>query len=374
MDRLVVVVSCESTRMYSDLIVVGGGPAGSSLALFMAAHGWRVTQVDDARHSGFKPGEGLIPAAKRILKDLGVWEDFQQQGHLPSYGNDSLWGSSEVQSTDFIRSIDGHGWRLDRLAFDRLLREKGQASGVNYVDGFVELISPGENGWDLVLRDGQRLQCGWVADATGRSARIARQLGAKRVDHDQLVSFHLHFEASKAGDRYASSLIESTPEGWWYNALLPNGQRVVYFFSDAGLPVIKQAQSRDGFLDLLSKTEFVGQRLGEYGYVAGEQPQAADARSARLDQVSGDGWLAVGDAALSFDPLSSQGIMTALYAGLKAGQALVGEGKVEDLEMANGLAGYALAMEKVWEVYLANRTKFYRSEGRWVKEVFWERR
>ncbi len=411
--------------MNSDLVIVGGGPAGSSLALFMAAHGWEVTVVDDDRYggeggsAGFKPGEGLIPAAKRILKDLGVWDGFLKQGHLPSYGNDSLWGSSQVQSTEFIRSIDGHGWRLDRLAFDHLLREAGLEVGVKYRKGFAEKVTRGEGlgmrnfkgeeavakgenaagkgenavtkskeQWKIILRNGEELRCQWVADATGRSARIARQLGARRRDTDQLVAFYLHFTAGKAGDQYSSSLIESTPEGWWYNALLPSRQRVVYFFSDAGLPVIKQVQQRQGFLELLDKTEFVGQRLDKYAYEATGTPQAADARSACLDQIYGDGWLAVGDAALSFDPLSSQGIMTALYGGLRAGQALVEEEKKAELETelagndqgqkpdqgqntSQGLAGYATAMQQVWDTYLTNRNKFYQTETRWASSEFW---
>ena len=101
--------------MIYDLVIAGGGPAGSSLGLFLATRGWRVALVDDGRERKFKPGEGLVPAVKRIMRDLGIWKEFTRQGHLPSYGNDSLWESRSVQSTSFMQSIDGHGWRLDLL-------------------------------------------------------------------------------------------------------------------------------------------------------------------------------------------------------------------------------------------------------------------
>lgn len=356
--------------MNFDLAIVGGGPAGSSLSLYMAARGWRVVQIDAGRDLAFKPGEGLVPAAKRILRDLKVWDAFSEQEHLPTYGNDSLWGHPQPQSTDFIQSIDGHGWRLDRLGFDRMLREEGERVGVTSLTGFVERVAGEAGAWELHLRDGQVVKSSWLADATGRSARLSRQLGAVRQDVDQLVSFWMHFAPGQPGDRYASSLIESVADGWWYNALLPNGHRVVYFFSDVGSPAQKQAQSLSGFMELLGQTQFVTQKLSAYGYTPIAEPQAADARSARLDRVVGDGWLAVGDAAMSFDPLSSQGILTALYGGIQAGKALEKAGA----EGEEAFSGYAEAMESVWDVYLQNKAKFYRTEPRWASEVFWQRR
>jgi len=356
--------------MNFDVAIVGGGPAGSSLALFLANRGCRVAQIDDGRALDFKPGEGLVPAAKRMLRSLKVWEAFSEQDHLPTYGNDSLWGHPQPQSSDFIQSIDGHGWRLDRLAFDQMLRKEGEKAGVTSVQGFVQKVERSGEEWKLRLRDGNRIAAGWLVDATGRSASLARQLGAVRKDVDQLVAFWMHFTPNQLGDRYASSLIESRPEGWWYNALLPNGHRVVYFFSDAGSPAQKEAQTQAGFMSLLNQTSFVGEKLAAYGYEPLSPPQAADARSARLDQVMGDQWLAVGDAAMSFDPLSSQGILTAVYGGIQAGKALekIKQGEVDALN------AYGEAMEKVWTVYLENKAKFYGSERRWTAEPFWRER
>jgi flavin-dependent dehydrogenase len=353
--------------MYCDTIVAGGGPAGSSLALVLARAGQQVALINDDRPRTFKAGEGLVPAAKRILRDLGVWEGFLAQGHLPSYGNDSMWGSEEVQSTDFTRSIDGHGWRLDRLRFDQLIFDEAKAAGAKTITGFVEKIEGQAGDWQLLLRDGQTFNCATVVDATGRSARIARQLGAIRIDIDQLVAFHMNFKPGVEGDRYASSLIESVSDGWWYNALLPNGNRVVYFFTDAGDNAQKYAKSLTGFLSMTRETTFVNKRLSEYHYEPLGTPTASDARSAYLNRICGEGWLAVGDAAKSFDPLSSQGIFTSLYAGMLAGKALLNPA-------ADALDSYQVAMDEVWNTFLLNRKKYYQSERRWVNEGFWERR
>lgn len=356
--------------MSFDAVVVGGGPAGSSLALYLSARGWRVALVDDARQRSFKPGEGLVPAAKRLLRDLGLWERFQAQGHLPSYGNESAWGSAEVRGTDFIRSLDGHGWHLDRMAFDRMLLDHAAEAGVELVEGFVEQVSAAEGGGRLHLRDGRRLDARWVADATGRSARVARQMGARRLESDALLACYLAFEAGRPGDRHSLSQIEAAPEGWWYSALLPDGRRAVYCFTDAGLPGQRALLGRAGFLAKLGETTFVRLRLEEYAYAPVGEPQAVDARSARLDRFHGPGWLALGDAALSFDPLSSQGILTALYGGLKAGQALA----AFEAGQMDALQTYARQLDNVWTSFAAKQRDYYRYEGRWPESPFWQRR
>jgi flavin-dependent dehydrogenase len=84
----------------------------------------------------------------------------------------------------------------------------------------------------------------------------------------------------------------------------------------------------------------------------------------------GDGWLAVGDAAFAFDPLSSQGILTSLYTGMKAGEALIEHLSGNSDALAN--YGYRLAM--IYNAYLRNRSTYYRLEERWAERPFWRRR
>jgi flavin-dependent dehydrogenase len=100
------------------------------------------------------------------------------------------------------------------------------------------------------------------------------------------------------------------------------------------------------------------------------RPRGANAGSARLDRFVGDGWIAAGDAALSFDPLSSQGILTALYTGMRAGQALHAHLAGDE----TALAPYADRLEEIHRAYEQNRTVFYGFEQRWAQAPFWRRR
>ena len=90
-----------------DIAVIGGGRAGAAAARMLAAGGCRTLLVD--RPGRRRMGESLPPAARTLLGELGAWDRFQTDGHLPCYGNESLWGSSTVHSTDFIRTPYGHG-------------------------------------------------------------------------------------------------------------------------------------------------------------------------------------------------------------------------------------------------------------------------
>jgi len=91
-----------------------------------------------------------------------------------------------------------------------------------------------------------------------------------------------------------------------------------------------------------------------------------DAATAHLDRVGGDGWLATGDAAACFDPLSSQGILTAVLMGREAGSAVT--------EGAGAPARYAARYERLLAEHLAGRADYYELERRWPDAPFWARR
>jgi len=347
-----------------NALIVGGGPAGVAAAIILQRQGMAVTLVDQRQPGEFQVGEGLIPAGRRILTELGAPADWLEAKHLPSMGNASAWGSAELATMDFIRSVDGHGWHLDRAAFDADLRALAAQAGVQVLIGTrMHAFERDGAQWRVNLEQGDRrwqVQADWLLDATGRPHVVARRLGQKRMHLDAQLGFYQLFAPQVAGDADALSLIEAVPEGWWYSARLPSGQRIVVFFTDAGTAAATQAQDRMGYLQLLMETRHLADRLAQYCYVPVGSPQATDARSGRLAACHGDGWLALGDAAMAFDPLSSQGIYTAMYAGLKAGAALgaycAGDGAA--------LAGYQQAMDAVWEAYALHWRHFYQAEQR----------
>lgn len=206
-----------------------------------------------------------------------------------------------------------------------------------------------------------------MVDATGRGAAFARVMGARREAFDRLVAFSCVLPAPPGpGDR--ATLIESFPQGWWYTAGLPGERRVVALLTDPDTPAARAARTPDGFLRLLAATTHVRAAAGDAEPVDG--PAAVGANSSRLRQPYGDGWLAVGDAALTFDPLSSQGILTAIYSAEKAAAAAYHalRGRTD------ALPRYAALLDGIFTGYLHHHGAAYAAERRWPHEPFWRRR
>jgi flavin-dependent dehydrogenase len=323
-----------------DVFVAGDGPAGAAAALTLARAGRRVALAHRAR-ARFKIGEALPGGVRPILRDLGVWDAFAAAGHLPSFANRTVWGGDAPVDVDFIHDPNGHGWHVDRSRFETLLLDAARDAGVEVIEG--------------------RVPARMVIDATGRRAAIARSFGARRHRTDRLVAVYAAFRTEDVDSR---TLIEATPDGWWYTSLVPHGRRVVAFLTDAEF-VPRPLRSASGFLAAVSETAYV--RVGGAPELG---PFTAPAHSAWLDPPCGDGWLAVGDAALAFDPLSSQGMLTALYGGLVAGQAVDAalDGK------ASAMRAYRDRLTIIRLAYERNRLAAYRLEPRWPERPFWSRR
>jgi flavin-dependent dehydrogenase len=359
------------------VIVVGGGPAGCAAATVLARRGRRVLLLHDAAGRDVRIGEALPPAANPLLRDLGLLDWVGADGHLPCYGNASAWGSEELISTDFVFNPHGHGWHLDRAVFDTSLRFAARDAGATVMSDtrFLRADRGDDGRWRVSLasegRDAQVVRSEWLVDATGRRATVARGLGVARQRHDRLIAFHARFRAPTGStDRDSRTLIEAGPGGWWYSALVPGGIRVAVFQTDSDLEDRSGLLTPAGFKARIEETRHVSGLLSGHGYLLTDRPRVTDASSARLEGFAGPGWLAAGDAALSFDPLSSQGIMTALYSGLRAGQAI---DRCLDGD-AGAVDEYAARIESIHQAYRRNLAAHYSLEWRSPQQSFWQRR
>lgn len=360
-------------RHHFEVVVIGGGPAGATAGLALARAGRRVLIVESNGQEAFKIGESVPPVVSRLLGDLGLGAPFAADGHIPCWGNRSVWGSSAVASTDFIADANGCGWHLDRAKFDATLRRVAHEAGSElWTPAKVVKVTRNGAEWDLcVQRRGvdHRASCDWVLDCTGRSSSFARRQGVQRADDDVLIASIVvcRPRPETPPDEDCLTLIESVADGWWYTARLPDGNRVVSYFTDADLPGARVSRTPGGYAALLEATQQVRSRLA--GYSMDAPPVTTRANSARLQRLAGENWLAAGDAATSFDPLSSQGIFHALYSGMRAAQAVDRHLRGDP----GAIESYITRIEHVYDCYLQNRNAFYESECRWNSD-FWRRR
>ena len=350
-----------------DVLVAGGGPAGSAAAITLARAGLDVLLADATSSTAqqLKIGESLPPAARPLLDDLGLIDRPQASEHLPSYGIACAWNSSRVFDRDFVFDPHGHGWHLHRNGFDRSLRQAAADAGVDVREGVkVRSCEWGNGNWRVHLGDGHTARASALIDATGRRASVSRRLGARRQRHDRLVAV-FGSALAHATDAYAHTLVEAVPNGWWYTALIPGGRRVAVLLTDSDL-VPADARTPSGFRAALAQTKHVAPLIQQPVIELRTEP----AHGSRLQPPCGERWLAVGDAALAFDPLSSQGITTALYTGLLGAKAI----HTQLHDGYDALRRYTARIAAIWAAYQQNRIDVYTRESRWPQLPFWERR
>ena len=357
-----------------DVAVIGGGPTGAATAIALARTGRSVAMLERSRYERVRFGEILPPVARSPLINLGVWDRFITEGHASSPGILSAWGQDEPYENHFIFNPYGDGWHLDRRRFDAMLALAAEEAGA-YVCQAARVTSTlpiASREWEVeFVSDGQRkrIQASFLVYATGRVGAAARRIGAKRISYDRLVGLVGYFSACSADTNdECQTLVEATENGWWYSALLPDARMVVAYMTDADLLPKGRIRIIEYWQDRLRWTPNTCSRLS--GCVPETGIRSVAANSYRMDRVAGNNWLVAGDAAIAYDPLSSQGIYWALKSGLLAARAiekcLLGD--------QTALKEYAREIQRSFDKYLSMRTIIYGREQRWAYSAFWQRR
>ena len=361
----------------SDVVIVGGGPAGAAVALALARRGLSPVVLESEPGPRLKVGECLPPNINPVLDHFGLTERLRQRGNLPSHGNQFVWGSDSIEERDFIFGTAGDGWRLDRQAFEDELMCAAVEAGARWHGGRRLVACSREHGRLKLLVKGphgtETYRAAFVVDATGRTAQLARTLGARRVVYDRLVGIASYFpgvDAQTPLEDDSSTLVEAVASGWWYSSRLPEGKLIAVYMSDRDLPDRVAVSRADGWLALLNETKYTFQRACKYGGERPTPPRIVAAHTVRLTTVAGEGWLAVGDSAVSFDPLASHGISMAMGSGFHAASAIVDylHGR------PNALRSYERLIDGAFAHYLFMLHDAYLREQRWPRELFWRRR
>jgi flavin-dependent dehydrogenase len=360
------------------VLIIGGGLAASATALGLARSGVRSLIVERGDDSGDVVGESIPSSAQPLLFQLGLSGDMEKNGHLPYYANRSAWGGESLDDHDFINTPYGYGWHIDRRRFESDLARLATDSGARRltrtrVNHWERCDVDGQIGWKFSLTTPSSTHesiVKFVVDATGRASWFARQMGSQPSHDDRMVGLVSFLPTRTSPDLERVVLVEAVESGWWYTAGLPDERLVTVYFSDAELIDFPKVREPDGWMDLVDLTEHTARRINDHGYFLNSPPRTVPAGSSLTGPMFGEGWLAVGDAAAAYDPVSSYGITSALAGGLQAAQAIKLALEGDD----QGVENYAAQICSIYAGYLESRAAYYGMERRWPDSPFWSRR
>ncbi|MBX9777810.1 MAG: NAD(P)/FAD-dependent oxidoreductase [Xanthobacteraceae bacterium] len=312
----------------ADILVAGGGPAGATIARLLALRGRQVVLVDPGTRRTERL-EIIAPAACRVAEAVGIAHLLYDASlSWPCSGIRRRWGTAEIELDDFLRRPGGKGYVIDRAPFDDALRAMAMDVAVERIAGRV--VAARREGGAVVVgvqSGAQRISiaAALVIDATGRPSAVARRMGARRLPSERLVAERQPVDVLRAPDRETPWLdVDGAHNAWSYQVSGPNGRCEAW--------TVYRPGDRPG------------------------RPQScADASSSLLSRAAGDGWIAIGDAAASFDPVTSQGLVNALSTALVAAGAILSSDGLDD----NARGIYADAVAATFHHAEAGRARVY---------------
>jgi flavin-dependent dehydrogenase len=265
----------------------------------------------------------------------------------------SLWGTSEPVTWNAMLNPWGAGIAVERRSFDEALRESAKRAGASILTGDVRSAERRGSKWHLLLHDGSHehvLNCNFLVLATGSRGR--KLVGRRAVGKP--AQFALMAQVRTTASQQSRALyLEQGKNGWWYMLPNPSGGHFAGFCTDRAFSTNSKRPLRDTFVSGLRDSRLLADLLTPT--FLDPQVTACAAGPQKYDEVTADGWLAIGDAAFTPDPLSGAGVEFAIESALLGAGALMAGAQSRSLQnYQKQIQDYATNHERIRDMHLGS--------------------
>ena len=315
-----------------EVLVVGGGPAGSTIAALLAERGRDVILAEKGRHPRFHIGESLLPANAALFDRLGVRAEVERFG-MTKYGAEFVSPDHEHRPMiDFAEAWDKsmpYAWQVRRSELDELLFRNAAAKGARAMEGCrirkVEFDAEGAT-VEAELEGGAKrtLRSRFLVDATGRDTLLANQFRSKEKNRKHNSSaLYGHFRGAKRleGRLEGNITIFWFDHGWFWQIPLADGVTSIgavcwpYYLKSRTKPL------PEFFRDTIALCPALAERLAEAELVSEVHATGNYSYSSRIS--SGERYLLLGDAYAFVDPVFSSGVLLAMQSAFEGAEVVL---------------------------------------------------
>jgi flavin-dependent dehydrogenase len=318
-----------------DVVVIGGGPAGSTTSTLLAKQGVRVQLFERERFPRFHIGESLIPETYWVLRQLDMLPKMQASPFVKKYSVQFVNSEGRESAPFYFWDNKPHEcsqtWQVVRSEFDQMMLDNAREHGVDVHEGVRvhDVLFEGDRAVGVKIREGEvfrEVRAKVVVDASGQNGLLMNRLGLRFWDpilnKGAIWTYWEGAYRDSGRDEGATLVIQNgNKQGWfWYIPLHCNivSVGVVAPFDYLFKGRTNYAQTYEEEVELCPG---VKQRVSAATRVTGHF--ATKDYSYRSTKVAGDGWVLVGDAFGFLDPLYSSGVLLALKSGQLAADAIV---------------------------------------------------
>ncbi|MDG1315618.1 MAG: FAD-dependent monooxygenase [Flavobacteriaceae bacterium] len=350
----------NKTTINTDVIIVGSGISGLILSNRLKEKKVDHVVLDRvAIRKTLEIPETLPPSTLVLLESLNLLELFKKSSSK-TFGYDSIWNSDTITTDNFFNHNPyKYGLKLNKKELLNDLKELVIDNIVPF-NNLIEINQSDENVTVQVESNNavQTINGRAIVDATGRNRAVLKCIGVADESFDDQIALScqlLYFKHPKLIHRV---YVESFENGWGIVSYLNEQTNGMTLYTKKGSPILSQLKDYKNWKELLSNTKLLKDFLSDD---LDRKIVGGKANSSRALQITGSNWLAIGDAAIAFDPLSSHGVSNAIYCANTASNAI--ESYVTKDENSS-FQSYDDTLCQIFNEYLKQKSKLYDMDNR----------